>query len=92
MPQLKAFRDDELVRPIPGLGCRQYPRLREDVQSLVGYFGRGLRAPNEGELTRLKDLTGEVAKAEAKMNGFITTDIAAINDAMKSAPRIVVAR
>jgi hypothetical protein len=31
-----------------------------------------------------------VKPAEAKLNGFITTDIAAISDAMRSAPRIIV--
>ena len=90
LAKVKAFKDDELVRPIPGLGYRQYPRLREDVQSLVGYFNRGFRAPNEGELTRLKDLTDDVAKAEAKVNGIIAGDIAAINEAMKAVPRVVV--
>ena len=87
---LKAFKDDELVRPIPGLGYRQYPRLREDVQSLVGYVNRGFRAPNDGERARLKDLTDDVAKAEAKLNGIIAGEIAAINEATKSVPRIVV--
>jgi hypothetical protein len=87
---LRTFKDDELARPIPGLGYRQYPRLREDVQSLAGYFNRGFRAPNEGELTRLKDLTAEVGKAEAKFNGLVAGDIAAINEAMKGVPRIVV--
>ena len=87
---LKAFRDDELARPIAGLGYRQYPRLREDVQSLAGYFNRGFRTPNEGELTRLEDLTADVGKAEAKFNGFVSGDIAAVNDAMKALPRIVV--
>jgi len=88
--RLKAFRDDELARPIAGLGYRQYPRLREDVQSLVGYFNRGFRAPNEGELARMKDLTAEVTKAEAKLNSLISADIGAVNDAMKNVPRIVV--
>jgi photosystem II stability/assembly factor-like uncharacterized protein len=87
---LKAFKDDELVRPIPGLGYRQYPRLREDVQSLVGYINRGLRAPNEGEKVRLKDLTGEVVKAEAKLNAVIAGEIAVINEAMKSVPHVVI--
>ena len=87
---MKAYRDDKLARPIAGLGYRQYPRLREDVQSLAGYFNRGVRAPNEGELTRLKDLTGEVARAEAAVNGFITKDVAAVNEAMKGLPRVVV--
>jgi hypothetical protein len=90
LEKVKGFRDEELVRPIQGLGYRQYPRLREDVQSLVGYFGRGLRAPNEGEQTRLKDLTAEVAKAESKLNGLITADIAAVNEATKGLPRVVV--
>jgi hypothetical protein len=87
---LKAFRDEELARPIQGLGYRQYPRLREDVQSLVGYFGRGFRSPNEGELERMKDLTDAVGKAEAKLNGLIAADVAAINNAMKGVPRVVV--
>jgi hypothetical protein len=64
--------------------------LREDVQSLVGYIGRGLRQPNEGEMTRMKDLTAEVEKAESKLNGLMSGDVAAINDAMKGVPRIVV--
>ena len=87
---LSAFKDDELARPMPGLGYRQYPRLREDVQSLAGYLGRGFRGPNAGELERMKDLTAQVDRAVAKVNGFITKDIAAINDAMKASPRIAV--
>jgi hypothetical protein len=87
---LRTFKDNELARPMPGMGYRQYPRLREDVQSLVGYLGRGFRAPNVGELERMKDLTLQVDQAVAKVNGIIAKDIAAINDAMKSAPRISV--
>ena len=88
--RLLRLRDEELVRPIAGLGYRQYPRLREDVQSLAGYLQRGFRAPNAGELERMKDLTAQVDQAVAKANGIIAKDIAAINEAMKAAPRIVV--
>jgi hypothetical protein len=90
LDKLKKFKDDELARPIPGLGYRQYPRLREDVQSLAGYFGRGFRPPNEGELTRMKDLTAQVDQAVAKVNAIVSGDIGPINDAMKAAPRIAV--
>jgi len=90
LDKLKKFKDDELARPIPGLGYRQYPRLREDVQSLAGYFGRGFRAPNAGELQRMKDLTAQVDQAAAKVNAIIAGDIGPINDAMKAAPRIAV--
>jgi photosystem II stability/assembly factor-like uncharacterized protein len=88
---LKKFKDEELARPALGLGYRQYPRLREDVQSLAGYLGRGFRAPNAGEIERMKDLTAQVDQAVAKVNGLITRDIAAINEAMKATPRIAVA-
>ena len=87
---LKKFKDEELVRPIPGLGYRQYPRLREDVQSLSGYLMRGFRAPNAGEVERMKDLTVQVDQAVAKVNGLVAKDIAAINEAMKASPRIAV--
>ena len=90
LAKLKTFKDDELARPIPGLGYRQYPRLREDVQSLAGSFGRGFRAPNEGELTRMKDLTAQIDKDAAIVNAIIAGEIAAINEAMKAAPRIAV--
>jgi hypothetical protein len=60
------------------------------VQSLGGYIGRGFRAPNAGELERMKDLTVQVDQAVARANGFIAKDIAAINEAMKASPRIAV--
>src|SRR5437763_4430901 len=42
LTKLKAFRDDELARPLQGLGYRQYPRLREEVQTLSGMIGRAI--------------------------------------------------
>jgi hypothetical protein len=87
---LKLLRDNDIARPLPGLGYRQYPRLREDVQSLAGSFGRGFRAPNEGELQRMKDLTARVEEIAAAVNVYITGRIPAINEAMKAAPRIAV--
>ena len=38
----------------------------------------------------MKDLTALVDQAVAKVNGIIAKDIAAINEAMKSSPRIAV--
>ena len=60
------------------------------MQSLSGYLTRGFRAPNDGEVERMKDLTAQVDQAVAKVNGFIAKDIAAINEAMKASPRIAV--
>jgi len=85
---LKKFRDEELARPLPGLGYRQYPRLREDVMSLASAIQRGFRAPNAGEKLRLQELTDLTGQAEAKLKGIVDGDIATINEAMKGRPRV----
>ncbi len=88
MDRLKSWRDEELARPLPGLGYRQYPRLREDVQSVSGYVNRGFKAPNEGEKLRMTELTAQTADAEKKLAAIEAADIAAINAALKDQPRI----
>jgi photosystem II stability/assembly factor-like uncharacterized protein len=88
LTKLKTFRDGELARPLPGLGYRQYPRLREEVQSITGSVQRGFRPPTEGERVRMKELTTETDQAAAKLNEIITTDIASINERTAKLPRI----
>jgi len=85
---LKAFRDTTLARPLPGLGYRQYPRLRDEVQSLAGGLQRGFRAPSEGERLAMQELTEETDKAAAALNAIIGGEVARINDAMSRLPRI----
>jgi hypothetical protein len=89
LDKLNAFRDTDLARPLPGLGYRQYPRLREDVQSIADGVARGFRPLTEGEKLRMKELAELTDKAAARLNGIITGDIAKINDATKTMPRIV---
>ena len=89
LDKLKAFRDTDLARPLPGLGYRQYPRLREDVQSIAGGVARGFRPLTEGEKLRMKELAELTDTAAARLNGIITGDIAKINEATKTMPRIV---
>jgi hypothetical protein len=86
---LKTFRDTELARPLSGLGYRQYPRLREDVQSLAGSVQRGFRPLNEGEKLRMKELTDQTNQAAAKLNAIISNQIAKVNQATKAMPHIV---
>ncbi len=87
---LTAFRDTEVTRPTPAMNYRMYPRLREDLQSLGGYINRGFKAPNAGELERMKDLAVLVDQAVSKLNGMIAGDIAAINKAMNASPRVLI--
>ena len=57
--ELKRLRDEQMVRPVPGLGYRQYPRLREEVQSISGMVTRPPNRPTDGQSLRLKELTEE---------------------------------
>jgi photosystem II stability/assembly factor-like uncharacterized protein len=87
--KLKEFRDTKLARPLAGLGYRQYPRLREEAQSLNGSINRPAARPTEPQLLRMKELQQETDQIAAELNAVITTDIGKINQALASAPRIV---
>ena len=87
---LETFRNQRLVRPLAGLGYRQYPRLRDEVQTIASGLGRGYRAPNAGEKTAIAELTAEVGDAATILNALLTRDVARINQATASLPRIVV--
>ena len=38
-----------LARPLAGLGYRQYPRLREEAQTVAGMVSRPMMPPTAGE-------------------------------------------
>src|SRR5207247_912642 len=57
--KLRQFRDDELARPLPGLGYRQFPRLREEVNSLSGVVARAIAPPTDQAVGRMKELDVE---------------------------------
>lgn len=88
--RLTRFRDDELTRPIPGLGYRQYPRLREEVQSLTRMIDGPVSKPTDAQLRRMGELTREIDKAAATLEAIIGSDIANINALFGKSPRIVV--
>ena len=86
--KVRTFRDTDLARPLQGLGYRQYPRLREDVQSVTGGLQRGYRPPTAGETLRMKELVELTDKAAAALNAIITGEVARINEAMAKMPRV----
>jgi photosystem II stability/assembly factor-like uncharacterized protein len=86
---LETFRDTKIARPIQGLGYRQYPRLRDEVQTIAAGLSRGFRAPNEGEKTAIKELTAETDQAVAALNAILAGEVARINQATATMPRIV---
>jgi hypothetical protein len=87
---VKGLRDDGMTRPYPNMGYRQYPRIREEINSLSGAISRAPFPPTEGQALRMRELAQELDGAVAKLNQIQSDQIAKINEAMKSQPFITV--
>ena len=87
---IQDLRDDDMARPYPGMGYRQYPRIREEINSLYGAISRAPFPPTEGQALRMRELAQELDGAVAKLNQIQSDQIAKINDAMKAQPFITV--
>jgi len=84
----KKLLEEDLTRPSPGMGYRQYPRLREEIQSLAGSVSRAVARPTEPQLLRMKELQEELDGAIARFTRIQNEQIAKINEMMKAAPYI----
>jgi hypothetical protein len=90
--ELRQFRDSVLARPLAGLGYRQYPRLREEVQSVAGMVTGPMFPATEGELLRLGELTTETAAAQVRLDGIVQNRINKINNLLQGQSRIAIPR
>jgi len=86
---LRHFRDSVLARPIAGLGYRQYPRLREEAQTVSGMVSRPMMPPTAGELLRLKELGTEADQAQARLDGIVNGRIAKINQSLSGTQHVI---
>jgi hypothetical protein len=84
----QADLDAALARPIPGLGYRQYPRLREEVQSIGRMITGPTSRPTDAQLRRYGELVREAQAVDARLAAIVGAEIARINEAMKASPRI----
>ena len=84
--ELKQFRDSVLARPLPRLGYRQYPRLREEVQTVAGMIARPMMPPTAGEVLRAQELGAEVVQAQARPDTILPDRAGALNRALQHAP------
>ena len=89
LKDLKQFRDSVLARPVAGLGYRQYPRLREEVQTVAGMISRPMMEPTVGELLRAGELRTESDEAAARFDNIMQTRVAKINDLLKGSPHVI---
>jgi photosystem II stability/assembly factor-like uncharacterized protein len=87
--ELRHFRDSVLARPLAGLGYRQYPRLREEVQTVSGMVSRPMMPPTQGELLRMGELKTEADQAQARLDGIIQNRVMKINQALAGTPHVI---
>ncbi len=90
LAQLKQFKDSVLARPLPGLGYRQYPRLREEVQTVSGMISRPMMQPTAGETLRSGELTTEGNQAQARFDKIVEEHVMKINDLLKNTPHVLI--
>ncbi|HUX34536.1 MAG TPA: hypothetical protein VMV51_11765 [Gemmatimonadaceae bacterium] len=86
---LKQFRDSVLARPLPGLGYRQYPRLREEAQSVSGMISRPMKPPTAGELLRLGEIRVEADSAQRRLDLIVQTHVVKINQLLQGTPHVI---
>jgi uncharacterized phage infection (PIP) family protein YhgE len=87
LDELKKLRAT-LVREAP-FGYRYPPKLREEVQSLMGSVTSPIAAPTEPQLLRLREVTDETQKAVADLNSIISGSIRRVNEKLSSQPHVV---
>jgi hypothetical protein len=87
LDELKKLRAT-LVREAP-FGYRYPPRLREEVQSLMGSITSPIALPTEPQMLRLREVTEETQKALTELNGIISGSVRRINDKLSSQPHVV---
>jgi hypothetical protein len=86
---LRHFRDSVLARPLAGLGYRQYPRLREEAQTISGSISRPQWPVTAGEKLRSTELVTETTDAQGRLDALIRDRIGKINDLLKGSQHII---
>jgi hypothetical protein len=89
LKDLRRFRDSVLARPLAGLGYRQYPRLREEVQSVSNMVSRAMMPPTAGEMLRLGELRTETDQAQARLDAILSSRVAKINQSLAGTPHVI---
>ncbi len=88
LEKLKTLRDTKMTRPAPVMNYRQYPRLSEEVRSVLRIVNGDPFPPTEGAKLRYTELVSEQAAIQGELDAIVANEIAKINQAMATAPYI----
>jgi hypothetical protein len=82
--------DNELRRPPPRMGYRQYPRLSEQLSFVArGITGPQAR-PTEGQMQVLGEVQGGIRQAQGTLSEIIEGPIAELNRLLEGQARILI--
>jgi hypothetical protein len=84
------LRDEKMTRPIQGLGYRQYPRLREELNSLAGQINGAAAPPTKSQLLRLGELRAETGQVVTDVETTLNTVIRDVNSKIAGKPFIII--
>ncbi|HSB08780.1 MAG TPA: hypothetical protein VLM38_04675 [Blastocatellia bacterium] len=87
LDELKKLRAT-LVREA-SFSYRYPPKLREEVNSLMGSINAAIAPPTEPQMLRLREVTEETQKAVSDLNALISGSIRRINEKLSSQPHVI---
>ncbi|NNF27283.1 MAG: hypothetical protein HKN73_08695, partial [Gemmatimonadetes bacterium] len=81
--------ENELRRPLPRMGYRQWPRLSEQISRLARSMNSAQARPTEGQLEVLEDIEVQAEQRATELTTLINTTIVELNDLLGDAPKIM---
>jgi hypothetical protein len=81
--------ENDLRRPPPRMGYRQYPRLSEQLGFVARGIAQAQARPTEGQLRVLEDLEGEIGAKAVELQELIDGPVGDLNRLMGGQPRIM---
>ncbi|MGD2071562.1 MAG: hypothetical protein PVI57_23055, partial [Gemmatimonadota bacterium] len=82
--------ENDLRRPPPDMGYRQYPRLSEEASRLGRAIGQAQARPTEGQLEALGDVESEAAAKASELQEILDGPVRELNELLEGLPRLMV--
>ena len=81
--------ENELRRPPPRMGYRQWPRLSEQIGTVARGIGQAQARPTAGQLEVMSEIEVQAEQRANELTTLINTTIAELNELLGEAPKIM---
>ncbi|HSG50047.1 MAG TPA: hypothetical protein VLA43_19640, partial [Longimicrobiales bacterium] len=82
--------DNDLRRPPPRMGYRQYPRLSEQLGFVTRGIAQAQARPTEGQIQVLGEVEEGIREAEGRLRSIVNGPVAELNRLLEGQARILV--